>query len=122
MQENTSINPLITKNGLENQNAKVSDVEKNREVSYNNKGVKSTTVEKSVGIYHGEKVSEDEVNKRITEIKAKLDELVNYMTGKDYEELKKEGHKIDAYDVEKIVTVIDQLIVMIIKILWGILI
>ncbi len=109
MQENTSINPLITKNGLENQNAKVSDVEKNKEVNYNNKGVKSTTVEKSVGIYRGEKVSEDEVNKRIAEVKAKLDELVNYMTGKDYEDLKKEGHKIDAYDVEKIVTVIDQI-------------
>lgn len=109
MQENTNINPLITKNGLENQNVKVSHTEKSKETDYNNKGVKSTSVEKSAGIYRGEKVSEDEVNKRILEIKAKLDELVNHMTGKDYEDFKKEGHKIDAYDVEKIVTVIDQI-------------
>lgn len=72
-------------------------------------GVQRTGVEKSIGLYQGEPAAQDAVTKRITEIREKLQKLVNHSSGMELLGVKQEGYSLNADDVEKIETVIDQI-------------
>lgn len=102
-------------NALQNSNVKLdgeertSEVHRAEEVHQGHGGVQRTGVEKSIGLYQGEAAPQDAVTKRIAEIKNKLEELVNGASCLSLFGIKQEGYSLNAADVEKIETVIDQI-------------
>ena len=88
---------------------KSAEIEKVREKPQGHSGVRKTGVEKSIGLYQGETAVQDAASKRATEIKEKLMKLVNKTSGMELFGMKQEGYSLNAADVEKIETVIDQI-------------
>lgn len=79
---------------------------------YEKRSVLRTSVDgsaKAAGIYEAEKPVEDGLKDHLSEIKEKLDELINRMTAKNMEALKEKGYSFDGTSVDKIVTVVDQI-------------
>lgn len=72
-------------------------------------GVQKTGVEKAIGLYQGETAQQDAAAKRAAEIKSKLEELINGASSLSLFGIKQEGYSLNAADVEKIETVIDQI-------------
>ena len=100
---------LQNRNIKSSEEGKAAEVEKVRTDSQGHGGVQRTGVEKSIGLYQGEPAAQDAVTKRITEIKEKLEQLVNQTSGMELLGIKQEGYSLNADDVEKIETVIDQI-------------
>lgn len=102
-------------NALQNSNVKLSGEEKAAEIHRTERarqghgGVQRTGVEKAIGLYQGEAAPQDAVTKRVTEIKEKLEGLINGASGLSLFGIKQEGYSLSANDVEKIETVIDQI-------------
>lgn len=102
-------------NALQNSNVKLggeeraAEIHKTERVRQGHSGVQRTGVEKAIGLYQGEAAPQDAVTKRVTEIKEKLEGLVNGASGLSLFGIKQEGYSLSANDVEKIETVIDQI-------------
>lgn len=98
---------------LQNANVKLeektAEVEKTGRTRQGHGGVQRTGVEKSIGLYQGETAPQDAVTKRVTEIKSKLEQLINSTSGLELFGIRQEGYSLNAADVEKIETVIDQI-------------
>ncbi len=91
------------------QEEKSAEIEKVREKPQGHSGVRKTGVEKTIGLYQGETAVQDAASKRVAEIKDKLMKLVNQSSGMELFGMKQEGYSLNAADVEKIETVIDQI-------------
>lgn len=85
------------------------EIEKVRTDTQGHSGVRRTGVEKAIGLYQGETPVQDAVAKRAAEIKEKLGKLVNRTSAMELFGMKQEGYSLNAADVEKIETVIDQI-------------
>ncbi len=102
-------------NALQNSNVKLGGEERAAEIHRTERarqghgGVQRTGVEKAIGLYQGEAAPQDAVTKRVTEIKEKLEGLVNGASGLSLFGIRQEGYSLSANDVEKIETVIDQI-------------
>lgn len=98
---------------LQNANVKLeertAEVEKVERVHQGHGGVQRTGIEKSIGLYQSETAVQDAFAKRVSDIKAKLEQLVNGTSGLELLGIKQEGYSLNAADVEKIETVIDQI-------------
>lgn len=98
---------------LQNTNVKLeektAEVEKTGKARQGHGGVQRTGVEKSIGLYQGEAAVQDAVTKRVAEIKSKLEQLINGTSGLELFGIRQEGYSLNAADVEKIETVIDQI-------------
>lgn len=100
---------LQNRNVKSSEEGKTAEVERVQKEPQGHSGVQRTGVEKAIGLYQGEPVSQDAVTKRITEIKEKLEQLVNQTSGMELLGIRQEGFSLNADDVEKIETVIDQI-------------
>ncbi len=87
--------------------AETEKVEKVEKETQGHSGVKRTSTEKC--IYQGESPVQEASAKRIAEIKEKLGQLVNQASGMEILGIKQEGYSLNASDVEKIETVMDQI-------------
>ena len=94
---------------IKTQEEKAVGVEQVKSEPHGHSGVQRTGVEKSIGLYQGEPAAQDAMTKRITEIREKLQKLVNHSSGMELLGVKQEGYSLNADDVEKIETVIDQI-------------
>ena len=88
---------------------KSAEIERVKEKPQGHSGVRKTGVEKTIGLYQGETAVQDAASKRAEEIKEKLMKLVNHTSGMELFGMKQEGYSLNAADVEKIETVIDQI-------------
>ncbi|MBO5278481.1 MAG: hypothetical protein J6B06_03185 [Lachnospiraceae bacterium] len=98
---------------LQNTNVKLeektAEVEKTGRTRQGHDGVQRTGVERSIVLYQGETAPQDAVTKRVAEIKSKLEQLINGASGLELLGIRQEGYSLNAADVEKIETVIDQI-------------
>lgn len=77
-----------------------------------NKGVIRTKMNeegKKSQIYEGEKKKENEFDSQLAAIKEQLDIMINQMSGNDYAAMQVEGVSITSSEMEKLVTVVDQI-------------
>lgn len=88
---------------------KTGGVEKAQRERQGHSGVQRTGVENAIGLYQSDSVVQEAVARRIAEIKSKLEQLVNGSSGLELLGMKQEGYSLNADDVEKIETVIDQI-------------
>lgn len=100
---------LQNKNVKSSEEGRTNEIEKTKKYAQGHSGVQRTGVEKSIGLYQAEPAAQDAVTKRITEIKEKLNQLVNGVSGLELLGIKQEGYSLNASDVEKIETVMDQI-------------
>ena len=86
---------------IKTQEEKAVGVEQVKSEPHGHSGVQRTGVEKSIGLYQGEPAAQDAMTKRITEIREKLQKLVNHSSGMELLGVKQEGYSLNADDVEK---------------------
>lgn len=108
MKERLEVSTLFPKSQAEEKKA-VDQAEKVVERKAEYYKIQKTTVERTAGLYHEEAAYEDNMARRVAEIRSKLDELVNKTPNASLLGIKQEGYSINGADVEKIVTVMDQI-------------
>lgn len=64
---------------------------------------------KKAGIYEGEAPAENEFASQLAAIKQQLDTMINQMSGDDYAAMHADGVSITSSDMERLVTVVDQI-------------
>lgn len=107
--ENIMTAVLQNKNVKSSEEGRTNEIEKTKRDTQGHSGVQRTGVEKSIGLYQAEPAVQDAITKRMTEIKDKLNQLVNGVSPLELLGIRQEGYSLNASDVEKIETVIDQI-------------